>query len=131
MRQMALDNIYLNSPQRWAHTEYSLEYHKDYLARRTGVEQNASNVLQQGFDSLYFDFIWNTNDGIIDWADHGRTTDMGHAAYSADGSDQRQTVERLSDCKGAIIAVGNHLPANIPDNMLDRYFKTLLPRLNS
>lgn len=90
MRQIALDNIYLNSSQRWAHTEYSLEYHKDYLAGRTGIKKNASNVLQQGFDSLYVDFIWNTNDGIIDWADHGRTTDMGHAAYSADGSDQRQ-----------------------------------------
>ena len=40
-----------------------------------------------------------------------------------------RTVERLAGCRGAIIAVGNHLPANIPRAMLDRYFDYLLPRL--
>jgi hypothetical protein len=46
-------------------------------------------------------------------------------------SDIDKTVERLADCKGAILAVGNHLPANIPDSMLDRYFAYLLPKLES
>jgi uroporphyrinogen-III decarboxylase len=41
-----------------------------------------------------------------------------------------RTFERLEDCKGAIVAVGNHLPSNIPDEMLDKYFEHLLPRLN-
>jgi len=40
-----------------------------------------------------------------------------------------ETFKRLEDCKGAIIAVGNHLPPNIPQPMLDRYFEYLLPRL--
>jgi len=40
-----------------------------------------------------------------------------------------RTFERLSDCKGAIVAVGNHLAPNIPDSMLDRYFEYVLPRL--
>jgi uroporphyrinogen-III decarboxylase len=44
-------------------------------------------------------------------------------------ADIDRTFERLEDCRGAIFAVGNHLPANIPDEMLDRYFEYLLPRL--
>ena len=39
------------------------------------------------------------------------------------------TLACLADCKGAIIAVGNHLPPNIPEAMLNRYFDYLLPRL--
>ncbi len=33
------------------------------------------------------------------------------------------------DCRGALLAVGIHLPPNIPAEMLDRYFAYLLPRL--
>jgi hypothetical protein len=40
-----------------------------------------------------------------------------------------RTFDRLADCRGAILAVGNHLPANIPPAMLDLYFDRLLPRL--
>ena len=40
-----------------------------------------------------------------------------------------RTLELLTTCRGAIFAVGNHLPANIPDEMLDRFFDYLLPRL--
>jgi len=43
--------------------------------------------------------------------------------------DLDRTFERLSDCRGAIVAVGNHLPPNIPGGMLDKYFECLLPRL--
>ena len=45
---------------------------------------------------------------------------------------QRQmdrTSELLAQCRGVILTVGNHLPANIPDAMMDRYIETLLPRL--
>jgi hypothetical protein len=44
-------------------------------------------------------------------------------------SDVDRTFERLTDCKGAIVAVGNHLPPNIPEAMLDKYFDYLLPKL--
>ena len=44
-------------------------------------------------------------------------------------ADIDRTFARLADCKGAIVAVGNHLPPNIPDQMLDIYFEYLLPWL--
>ena len=40
-----------------------------------------------------------------------------------------RTFAALRQCRGAILAVGNHLPPNIPDDMLDLYFGELLPRL--
>jgi hypothetical protein len=40
-----------------------------------------------------------------------------------------RTFESLKRCRGAMVVVGNHLPSNIPDEMLDRYFEYLLPRL--
>jgi uroporphyrinogen-III decarboxylase len=40
-----------------------------------------------------------------------------------------RTFERLSNCKGAIVAVGNHLSPNISEKMLDRYFENVMPRL--
>jgi len=40
-----------------------------------------------------------------------------------------RTFECLARCKGAIFSVGNHLPPNIPAEMLDLYFEHLLPRL--
>jgi hypothetical protein len=43
--------------------------------------------------------------------------------------DIERTFALLKDCRGAILAVGNHLPANIPDEMLDHYIAALLPRL--
>lgn len=35
--QIALDNIWLRNAARWGHTEYSLEYHEKYLAKKTGL----------------------------------------------------------------------------------------------
>ncbi len=92
-RQVALDNIWLKSASRWGHTEYSLEYHKDYLARCTGEPADSADLIKKAYDMFAFDFLFSTNDGIIDWDKAGRTTDMGHAAYAADGSDQRQQAE--------------------------------------
>jgi uroporphyrinogen-III decarboxylase len=40
-----------------------------------------------------------------------------------------RTFDRLADCRGAIVSVGNHLPANIPESMLERYFAAVVPRL--
>jgi hypothetical protein len=45
-------------------------------------------------------------------------------------ADIRKTFECLKRCRGAIVAVGNHLPANVPGEMLDFYFGELLPRLD-
>jgi hypothetical protein len=80
-QQIALDNIHLRPCARWAHTEYSLEYHREFLARRGGHDQ------------LSYDLFWSTNDGPVGWGKRGRVTDMGHAVYAADGSDQRASHE--------------------------------------
>ena len=87
---IALDNIWLRPASRWGHTEYSFEYHKEYLARHTGLADDGPERLRQAFDQFAFDFIWYTQDGLVDWAAAGRTTDMGHAAYALDASDLRQ-----------------------------------------
>lgn len=86
---VALDNICLKPSARWAHTEYSLNYHTDYLAKRTGLSRDDPELPQRSHDRFALDFIWSTNDGIVDWDKTGRTTDMGHASYATDGSDQR------------------------------------------
>lgn len=86
---VAMDNICLRPSARWAHTEYSLEYHKAYVAARTGRSPDDAEFHRQAYDRFAFDFRWNTNDGMVDWWKAGRMTDMGHAAYAVDGSDQR------------------------------------------
>jgi hypothetical protein len=40
-----------------------------------------------------------------------------------------RTFELLGKCRGAILCVGNHLPANIPDEMMTRYMTELRSRL--
>jgi hypothetical protein len=43
--------------------------------------------------------------------------------------DIERTFELLPKCRGAIVAVGNHMPANIPDEAMDRYIAAVRPRL--
>jgi len=89
-RQTALDNIWLRPCDRWAHTEYSLHYHRDYMEKAAGVPFDHPDHHVRAHDALQFDFHWGTNDGVVDWARAGRVTDMGHAEYAADGSDRRE-----------------------------------------
>ena len=86
----ALDNIFLRSCARWGHSQYSLQYHEQYLARRSGRAVDDRDLVRQAYDRLEIDFNWSTDDGLINWAEAGRTTDMGHASYASDGSDQRE-----------------------------------------
>jgi hypothetical protein len=87
-KQIALDNIWLRPTSRWAHTEYSLNYHTDYIRRVTGLDPGdpaSGPALNRAWD---IDFLWSVNDGLHgDWLARGRATDMGHAEYAADGSD--------------------------------------------
>jgi hypothetical protein len=87
-RQIALDNIMLRPAARWGHTEYSLDYSRPYLAARTGVPESDPTLIARAFERFVFDFLWSINDGLINWTQAGRTTNMGHASYAADGSDQ-------------------------------------------
>jgi len=45
-------------------------------------------------------------------------------------SDVDRTLEKLAACRGAIVAVGNHLPGNIPADAMDAYIGYLRPRLS-
>jgi len=87
-RQTALDNIHLRPTTRWAHTEYSLEYHKPYIQRLTGMDSSHPAAMSRTFDLWGLDFLFCTNDGLHgDWRQRGRATNMGHARYASDGSD--------------------------------------------
>jgi len=106
-RTIGLDTIWLRPTPRFAHTEYSMEYHPGYIAKvigrdsvKGGVSRTASDydilstpVRRQFYDAWDFDFLWNTHDGLVDWGRAGRCTDMGHAVYASDGSDQRAPVQ--------------------------------------
>lgn len=87
-RQIALDNINLRPAERWGHTEYSICYCKEYLAKRAGLSPDDPGFARSVYDFFKFDFCWSVNDGLVSWGT-GRTTDMGHANYAAGGIDQR------------------------------------------
>jgi hypothetical protein len=198
-REVALNTINLKSTDRIAHTDYSLEYHVDYTIKKTGLSLDNPDTLRCYYDACHMDFLFGTNDGLHgNWAQFGRSTDMGHASYAADGSDMStakpspfktaeevwafdavkeyglpdglifepcndfgymadhfgsstvligsyvdcrdmtfnkwdkvkhdmdRTFEAAKRCKGLIFAVGNHLPANISDVMLDLYLNYLV-----
>jgi hypothetical protein len=91
--ETALSNIRLEPSACWAHTEYSLGYHLEYLAKHTGLSSNDPELVRSGNGRFHLDFNWSTDDGIINWNQAGRATDMGHAAYAADGSDQHESSE--------------------------------------
>ena len=91
-RQIGLDTIHLRPTPRVAHTEYSMEYHHGLLKAVTGLDPagpDRGRAIVAFQDAWDYDFAWSTNDGPINWAEAGRATDMGHAVYAADGSDQR------------------------------------------
>ncbi len=90
-RQIALDTISLKPTPRLAHTEYSLDYHTDYVTHLTGLPPSDPRRTARLYERWGIDFLRSTNDGLHgDWGAYGRSTDMGHAEYAADGSDLRQ-----------------------------------------
>ena len=93
-RQIALDNINLKPTSRWAHTEYSLGYHGDYIRNLTGMADGDPLRGDRFHELVGMDFHWSLSDGLnIDWDRRGRTTSMGHASYAGDGSDVHQPGE--------------------------------------
>lgn len=87
-RQLALDTIALKPTARFAHTEYSLEYHQAGLHRKVGPEPDPQASLRDLYKRWGMDFLWTVEDGLHgDWAKRGRCTNMGHAEYASDGSD--------------------------------------------
>lgn len=91
--QIAIDNINLIPNDRWAHSEYSLNYHHRLLKKRTGLEKDDPGLPAAIDETFQLDFTFLTNDGLIEWDKTGRVTDMGHATYASDGSDRRDPRE--------------------------------------
>ena len=73
---VALANIRLEPSPRWGHTQYSLEYHEDFLHRHTRAGREDPQRPRLAYDRFEFDFLWNTQDGVVDWGAAGRTTDI-------------------------------------------------------
>jgi hypothetical protein len=88
-REIAIANLALKPCAKWGHTEYSLEYHKAYLAERTGLPVEDKSLVPAAYDRFGYDFLWRINNGLIDWKQAGRVTDMGHASYDTAGADFR------------------------------------------
>ena len=89
-RQIALDTIWLKPTSRLAHTDYSMEYHHDYIRKRTGADPSQPDARRRFYDFWKMDMLWNSDDGLHgNWGQRGRATDMGHAVYAADGGDMR------------------------------------------
>jgi hypothetical protein len=55
--------------------------------------------------------------------------DLTSGAWDKVKRDIDRTMDLLAHCRGAVLCVGNHLAANIPDRMLSRYLAELRPRL--
>jgi len=89
-REHVLQNIDLKPSSRWGHSEYSINYHREYLEKKTGLSASDPDFGKAWNRLFEIDFCFATNDGLIDWGKAGRTTDMGHAVYATDGSDERQ-----------------------------------------
>lgn len=89
-RQTALDNINLIPTDRWGHTEYSLRFHPGDIRGRTGLHPDTPEAQRSFYDAWELDFIWAVDDGLHkNWKEYGRTTEMGHAVYQADGGDKQ------------------------------------------
>jgi hypothetical protein len=90
-RKIALNAINLKMENRVAHTEYSMEYHKDYITRITGLDEKNPERIKKFYKIWEYDLLWVTDDGLFgNWIERGRATDMGHAIYAIDGADKRE-----------------------------------------
>jgi len=101
-RQIGMDCIQCKPIPRPGHVAHSMEYYGALISKITsvdpgqgGISKNAAeydllspDVMRRFCDAWDYDFLWGTNDGYIDWAKAGRCTNMGHAVYATDGSDQ-------------------------------------------
>lgn len=70
-------------------------YHKGLLEKISGLDislkKNETAAIRALHDDWEFDLLWSSNDGPVNWQKAGRCTDMGHAVYASDGSDERNS----------------------------------------
>jgi hypothetical protein len=96
-RKIGMDTICLRPTPRVGHMEFSMSYHKNLLRKYSGGLDPSKDdeTLWKCYRALMkewdYDMLWSTHDGPINWqTSGGRYTDLGHAAYAGDGSDERK-----------------------------------------
>jgi len=93
--EIARQIMNLEMPDRVGRTEYCA--HPELVRHVTSLDPNsddpeeARKATQAFYRWANFDFLWMNDDGPVDWAELGRTTDMGHAVYAEGGTDFRDT----------------------------------------
>ncbi len=85
-RELGLATLRLEPTPRLAHTEYIDS--DTIVSAVTGKPGNwlSNDAFVRAWD---LDLLWHSQDGPTRWSTRGRTTDLGHAAYVAGGTDQR------------------------------------------
>jgi len=89
--QIGWDTINLRMTERPAHTDYCSNW--ALVEAVTGVTRDHAESGPRFNERWLMDFVFGTNDGPVPWQERGRTTDMGHAVFLADGSDKREAIE--------------------------------------
>ena len=90
--QIGMDTINLRPTPRLAHTEYCSNEPliREVIKGDPDAEEHGMRIFN---DRWELDLIWSVNDGPVPWSERGRTTDMGHAVFLADGRDKREVGE--------------------------------------
>lgn len=109
--KLAMDNISLISKDGFAHTEYSLDYHE------TLKNQFKTNNLDYAVDRF------GKTHCIIGSKCDCRTMTFG--TWEDVKAEMDATFELSKRCKGFIWAVGNHIPANVSDEICLKYLEYL------
>lgn len=104
-RKLGMECINCRPTSRPGHIEYSMEYHHALIRKVAGANRGAetmavhaaadddlppADIQRRFYQAWDYDLLWRTQDGLVDWREAGRCTDMGHAVYAADGSDRRE-----------------------------------------
>ena len=85
--EIGIDTIHLRQTPRVAHTEYCSNA---ALKRCVAPNSDPHAAHDRLFvDAWQYDWLWQTDDGPVDWSRRGRTTDMGHSAFVEGGTDLR------------------------------------------
>ncbi|MEK7474711.1 MAG: uroporphyrinogen decarboxylase family protein [Candidatus Coatesbacteria bacterium] len=79
--RIGIDALHLKPTPRLAHTEYCSNH-----ALMQAVERETGKPFNEAWE---LDYFWYTNDGPVEWATRGRTTDMGHGEFEDGGRDRR------------------------------------------
>lgn len=88
-RDIGMQAMRLQSPDRLAHTEYCSNY--ALIRAVTDLDPVTDASAWRAFNDAWdLDFLWVTNDGPVGWAERGRVTDMGHAEFLEGGVDWRE-----------------------------------------